>query len=231
MQLDVEGTVPAADGPFIVAPLHEGFGDILALATLELDLAFLARDELFAWPHLGPFLRSGAHVEVPTSPDVGGMRRIHEAVGASLARGRSVVAFPQGSILGLEVAFASGPFRLAASHDVPVLPVVLTGSHRVWEHPFSDLVRFGQRISMHILDTIAPGDAVARSAELERTMKRLALQPHMAPARRYVPARDGYWDGYDFDIDPSFPEVAAQLAAHRRTVSADLDAGGSSTRR
>ena len=49
---------------------------------------------------------------------------------------------------------------------------------------------------------------------LEQTMKQRALDS-AAPVRRYRPEKDGYWDGYRFAIDPSFPEVFEAVARHR----------------
>ena len=49
--------------------------------------------------------------------------------------------------------------------------------------------------------------------EVQRQLKRAALAPGMAPARRFVPERDGWWDGYAFAIDPAFAELAAAAAA------------------
>ncbi len=48
-------------------------------------------------------------------------------------------------------------------------------------------------------------------------MKALAFSPDVPPPRRYVPERDGYWDGFAFEIDPDFPVVADAVNAHRRT--------------
>ena len=41
----------------------------------------------------------------------------------------------------------------------------------------------------------------------------------MAPPRRFVPERDGYWDGYAYEIDPAFPSLQAEIARHRQAVS------------
>ena len=100
------------------------------------------------------------------------------------------------------------------------MPIVLTGSHRVWEYPFSRLVRFGQSIEMEVLKPIRPEDAEDAMDSVQQEMKQIALSRQRVPPRRYVPARDGFWDGYRFDIDPSFPEVAAEVAAHRAIGSA-----------
>jgi 1-acyl-sn-glycerol-3-phosphate acyltransferase len=42
----------------------------------------------------------------------------------------------------------------------------------------------------------------------------------MAQPRRFVPARDGYWDGYAYEIDPAFPALRAEVERHRATHGA-----------
>ena len=214
MEVRVEGRVPAG-GPYIVAPLHEGFADALVLLSLGLDLRFLARDELYDWPELGHYLRATNQIRVPTKLNRAALRALHAEVGVALASGESVVVFPQGSLLGLEVAFADGAFRLAERYGVPVLPVVLTGSHRVWEHPFSDRLRYGCQVAATILPPVPAQVARGASRRIERQMKQRAQEPGRPPARRYDPERDGYWDGYAFEIDPAFPDVANKVMAHR----------------
>jgi 1-acyl-sn-glycerol-3-phosphate acyltransferase len=47
----------------------------------------------------------------------------------------------------------------------------------------------------------------------------------MAPPRRFVPARDGYWDGYAYEIDPDFSALAAEVAARRHGRAAQGQSG------
>lgn len=202
--------------PYVVLPLHEGFADALALMELPLDLRFVARDELFEWPVLGRYLRDTGQIIVQEGAARSSYRRLLTDGREALARGESLVIFPQGSILGIEVAFWRGAFEVAEKLEAAVLPVVLTGSHRVWEYPYSPLVRFGERMSMTVLPPIEPGEAIARAADLETEMKRIALSSGMAPARRFRPEVDGFWDDYAYEIDPAFPELAAQIAEHRQ---------------
>jgi len=142
-----------------------------------------------------------------------------ESGGAILDQGDALVVFPQGSILGVEVAFWPGAFQLAERLNAWVLPVVITGSHRVWEYPYSPLVRFGQPVSVRVLPPVPPGGAIEAAPALETEMKRVALEDAVAPARRFRPEVDGYWDGYRYEIDPAFPDLVAQVAAHREFVS------------
>jgi 1-acyl-sn-glycerol-3-phosphate acyltransferase len=210
---------------YVVVSLHEGFADALALLRLPLRLRFATRDELFASPHLGGYLAATEQIRVDEGGTTASLRRFYREVAAAFASGDSLVVFAQGSVLGIEVAFLPGAMRIASRFGHPVLPIVLTGSHRVWEHPYSPIVRLDQTMAMHVLPPIRAqrfGPIEARN--LEREMKRLALAQSDAPVRRFVPERDGWWDDYRYAIDPDFPDVASQVAAHR----ASIGRGGSS---
>jgi 1-acyl-sn-glycerol-3-phosphate acyltransferase len=205
---------------YVVLPLHEGFADALALLHLPLPLKFAARDELFDWPGLGPYLQATGHLRVATQTTVASLRNLYRDGERVFDEGNSLVVFPQGTVLGIEILFQPGALRLAKHFARPVLPVVLTGSHRVWEHPFSSRLRFGQRISMRVLEPIDPqqfADAEFRS--LEKQMKSIALSDDVAPVRRYNPDRDGWWDGYRFEIDPAFRQLKHRVDEHRSTAS------------
>jgi 1-acyl-sn-glycerol-3-phosphate acyltransferase len=200
---------------YLVAPLHEGFADPLLLSRLPIRARYLVRDELFEWRHLGRFLRASGQVEVATESGGRDTRAILRQTRAVTRSGDSLVVFPQGSILGIEVAFTKGAFLLADRLSLPLLPVVITGTHRVWEHPYGPTLRYGQQVSMTILPSIPVGEALASKADIESEMKDLALANTVAPARRFDPERDGYWDGYDYEIDPRFPELAELVRHHR----------------
>ncbi len=225
IRLDVRGLEHVrSGGPYVVTPLHEGFADALVLLQLPLDLRFVARDELFAWRYFGPLLRDTEQVEVCPEDGARSYRSLRRHAPAVLAGGESLVVFPQGSILGIEIDFKAGPFALAHALGRPILPIALTGGHRVWEHPFTPRLRYGQRMSLHILPPISGEACRTRDVESLRTevqwrLKAAALSGAMAPPRRFVPARDGYWDGYAYAIDPAFPALAEELARHRRPAA------------
>ncbi len=201
------------DTRYVIAPLHEAFADPVALLHLPLNLTWMARAELAEWRTLGRYLEGTDQLIV--DPEHGDFRDLVHKSSGVFERGDNLVVFPQGSILGIELAFKPGAFWLAERLDRPILPVVLTGGHRVWEHPFSPLLRFGQSVEMDVLDPIPPSEARAEMASIEARMRALAMNPERVQPRRYDPLRDGFWDGYDFEISPSFPALAAQIAAHR----------------
>jgi 1-acyl-sn-glycerol-3-phosphate acyltransferase len=205
--------------PYIVAPLHEGFADVMALMRLPIDLRFVVRKELVDLPRLGSFINAGDHIPIADSPSRADLRDLLRRIEDTITVGESPVVFPQGSILGVEVAFASGALRIARHLGVPILPVVLSGSHLVYEHPFSPTVRFGRTISMTVLPPMEPENLeIGSFRELERTMKRRALADREAPVRRFVPERDGWWDDYEYSIDEDFPDLYRRVAEHRLSV-------------
>ncbi|MGE3796006.1 MAG: lysophospholipid acyltransferase family protein [Dehalococcoidia bacterium] len=217
--LRTTGLHHARDGPFVVLPLHESLVDPLLLARLPLRQRFLARDELWTWSHVGPLLRGGGHLSVPLRVDATAVRAVLREAREVTAGGESVVVFPQGSILGIEVAFNRGGFWLAQRLGLPVLPVVITGTHRVWEHPYSPRLRRGPRVALHVLAPIPGDEAWPRAAEVEDMMRAVALADEHAPPRRFAPEEDGYWDGYPYEIATAFPKLSAQVASHRRALA------------
>ena len=199
---------------YVVAALHEGFADGLALLHLPLSLTAVARDELATFPFLGSQLRRGRHLLVRPEHALGSARTLCREGRAAIEAGDSLLLFPQGSILGIEVAFQPGAFNLARRLGRPLLPVVVTGGHRVWEHPFTATLRLNQSMSVAVLPPVAPEEAVPERAAIERAMKRRALTG-ATPPRRFDPVRDGYWDDYRYEIDPAFPALARRVASHR----------------
>ena len=194
-------------GNYVVIPLHEGFADVLALLRLPLDLSWVIRDELLALPFFGDYLQAAGHIAIEPEAPRTAWKRVLLQASERLENGESVVIFPQGSLLGVETAFQPGAFRLAARVGRPVLPVVLTGTHQVWDYPFSSQLRTGQSVRLEVLEPLHAGEFDPR--DLERDMKRRALAVTRAPVRHYVPERDGLWEGFRFSIDPDFPDTAA----------------------
>ena len=212
------------DERYVVVSLHEGFADGLALGRLPLSLTAVARDELATLPLLGEQLARGRHLLIRPERPVPAARACLRGARASIEAGESLLLFPQGSILGIEVAFQPGAFRLAACLGRPLLPVVVTGGHRVWEHPFAPTLRFDQSMNVAVLPPIPPEEAVGRQEAIERRMKQLALASP-TPPRHFDPARDGYWDDYRYEIDPAFPALARRIASHRHDGAAQRWSG------
>lgn len=203
------------DESYVVVSLHEGFIDVPVLTHLPLRLTFTARSELLQWRTLGRFLQATDQIVLADENPVAAARALLRSGAERLAGGESVVVFPQASILGIETAFQAGAARLARRSGARLLPVAIAGTHRVWEYPFSPLVRFDQPVLLRVLPPVEP-DA---GPGLEAQIKREALANRHAPVRRFDPDRDGWWDGYHYSIDPAFSDLADRHRARRREMA------------
>lgn len=202
--------------PYLVLPLHEGLIDVPLLVRLPLPMTFVARADLAEQKPLDRMLAASRQILInPEAPSA--LRTMLRQAARLQSLGRSVVVFPQGSVLGIETAFRQGACAVAERLGLDVLPVVIAGSHRVWEYPFSPVVRRRVPVHMEVMKPRTIADSTD-FRELERAMKQRALSNTVAPVRRYVPARDGYWDGDRFDIDPDYAEIHEDVARHRRDL-------------
>ena len=73
-------------------------------------------------------------------------------------------------------------------------------------------------MSVTVLPPVPPEEVVSQRLATERCLKELALAS-ATPPRHFDPRRDGYWDDYRYEIDPAFPDLARQIANHRRATA------------
>lgn len=119
-------------GPFILASNHVSFLDPPLLgAACPRRLSFMARATLFTHGLLGAFMR-GVHV-IPLERGEGDLGAIREAV-HRLHRGDAVAIFPEGGrqMSGRLGAAQRGVGLLADAAQVPIIPVVVTGTFEAW---------------------------------------------------------------------------------------------------
>ena len=128
------------EGPLLVIANHLGLADPPLLgASLSRQVAFMAKQELFRWPVIGPFLkRLGAFPVHRGRLDLPAMRRAYRL----LEKGAALAIFPEGmrSRNGkLSYAFR-GAAQIAVRANVPILPVAISGTEAL-EQPLGLLSR------------------------------------------------------------------------------------------
>jgi 1-acyl-sn-glycerol-3-phosphate acyltransferase len=120
-------------GPCIVVANHQsGLDPVAQIWALPLSLRILAMRELFQIAILARALRTVGMIEVDR--DSPSLRVIVKSVAEALAAGHSVLIFPEGKISkdGSVAEFKNGAFLMAVMNQVPVLPVAICGSNKVW---------------------------------------------------------------------------------------------------
>ncbi len=118
---------------YLVISNHAGMADIpLLLGTMNLNLRFLAKEELGKIPLLGRALRQAGYVMIKRGQNRDALKSLFAATEV-LKSGRSVHIFPEGtrSATGELLPFKRGAFRVAQAGGAPVLPITIIGSHLI----------------------------------------------------------------------------------------------------
>jgi 1-acyl-sn-glycerol-3-phosphate acyltransferase len=145
------------------------FGGFAARPSRRL-VRFMAKRELFDHRVSGPIMRSLHHINVDRAAGAASYRTALEYLKA----GEVVGIFPEATISrSFELKeFKSGATRLAASAKVPVVPVILWGTQRMYtkDHP-RDFSR-GQTIALTVGEPLFPTarDHAQAQEELHATM-------------------------------------------------------------
>jgi 1-acyl-sn-glycerol-3-phosphate acyltransferase len=158
-----------AVGPCVVVANHQsGLDPVTLVKALPLSLRILAMRELFEIVLLGRALRTIGMIEVDReSPS---LRVIVKSVAELLAAGHSVLIFPEGkiSVDGSVREFKDGAFLMAVMNQVPILPVAICGTNKVWPAAGRE-IRSG---TVHI----AIGPPIATSGRTRRDVPALRAQ-------------------------------------------------------
>jgi 1-acyl-sn-glycerol-3-phosphate acyltransferase len=160
---------------------------------------FMAKDDVFRHKISGPLMRGMHHIPVDRAAGAASFR---EAVTA-LRAGEIVGVFPEATISrSFELkGFKSGAVRMAQAAGVPVLPMVIWGSQRVWTKGYPKrLGRSNVPITLSVGEPIAAGrtdDADDVNAQMRARMTELlhaaqeAYPAVPAGELKFLPARLG----------------------------------------
>lgn len=177
-RFQITGTehIPRTGGALLTIN-HVGYLDFvyagLAAQPAGRYVRFMAKKEVFDNPVGGAVMRSMHHIPVDRGAGAGSLR----AAVDYLRSGELVGIFPEATISrAMELKeFKSGAVRIAATAGVPVVPVVLFGTQRLFtkDHP-RDLSR-GRTISISVGPPMWPRDSdpEADTARLHQVMSGL----------------------------------------------------------
>lgn len=178
-QLSGTENVPRSGGVLIVSN-HVGYLDFIyaglgAWPSRRL-VRFMAKREVFDNSIGGPVMRSMHHISVDRAD---GMDSFNEAV-RYLKNGEAVGIFPEATISrAMELKeFKTGAVRIAAEAGVPIVPVIIFGTQRMFtkDHP-KDFKR-GKTISITVGEQfhVTGEDPVSETAELKARMNTMLEQ-------------------------------------------------------
>jgi len=149
------------------------------VSSLPVSVRFLAKAEMFKVPVLGGGMRAIHMVETDRHAGPTAHRRINEQVNAAIGAGLSLVIYPEGtrSRDARLKPFKKGAFRIAVEHNMPVVPVTISGTERAWK-PGSRIV-YGGTIDLIIHDPIPTEDlTVADLNELRTRVREIVAETY-----------------------------------------------------
>jgi len=195
-----------SEGPFLLVSNHRSYFDVAALAIvaarIRRPVRFMGKQELFDAPVVGQLSRAlgGIPVDRDTAPG-DSMRKAT----AALRAGEAVVVLPQGTIPRGEAFFdpvlkgKTGAARLAASTGVPVIPIALWGTEKVWprsskvpnvanlQHPPRVTVTIGPPVPLGLTDAAA--DTATLMAAIVDLLPAEAREVHTPTAEELAATR------------------------------------------
>ena len=220
LRIDVAGQehIPASGGGVVVMN-HTGYLDF-ALAALPFWrergrlVRFMAKQEVFTSRVTGPLMRAMHHIPVDREAGAASFRAAVEALRA----GELVGIFPEATISRSFCLkeFKSGATRMARAAGVPLIPVALWGSQRVWTKARKPAIRAARHIPIGITigPPLQPGRGAAPDIELIDAINDL-LDITRA---RYpeAPGNDLWWVPAHLGGTAPTPERAAALDAEEQ---------------
>lgn len=118
---------------YIIVANHQSLYDIYVLyGCIGIDFKWVMKKELERIPFLGPVCKSLGHIFIDRSNTDRAVATINAAK-EKIKNGTSVIFFPEGSRSsdGKTGPFKKGAFKLALDLGLPVLPVTLSGTHKI----------------------------------------------------------------------------------------------------
>jgi len=205
LRFDFQGTenLPSSqNGGAVLAMNHISYLDFALIGTAALPMKryvrFMAKKEIFDNKVAGPLMRGMHHISVDRA---NGSASLVAALRA-LRDGEVIGIFPEGTIsVSFEIKeLKSGAVRLAQGAGVPVIPIVIWGSQRLWTKkvkrnllqrgvPIS--VTFGAPIYFEKDSDVEAGEAQLRDAMVTLLHQVQEKYPDSHQGQRWAPVRLG----------------------------------------
>ncbi|MFR9778699.1 lysophospholipid acyltransferase family protein [Micromonospora sp. MS34] len=218
LRLTVEGShhVPRSGGA-VMASNHVSYLDFIfcgygALESRRL-VRFMAKDSVFRHRVSGPLMRGMKHIPVNRAAGAGS----YATAVSALRRGEVVGVFPEATISRSFTVkeLKNGAARMAREAAVPLLPVALWGTQRLWTkgRPRT-LTRRHTPVTILVGEPMDPAgfpDANAMTAELKSRLAALVDRAQREYPEQPAGPEDAWWQPAHLGGTAPTPEEAAAL--------------------
>lgn len=161
----LENIPPNDSPPFLIVANHQTYVDpVWICLPMRRRVRYMAFGEAFSWPVVGKLIQYLGAFPVNLTPS-GTMSAMKESL-KTLRDGAILVVFPEGArefADGKLLEFKTGAVKIAAQAKVPLLPVTISGGHKIWPqkqkypklfrrvtityHPLIDINAVGRQLS------------------------------------------------------------------------------------
>ncbi|MFE6774996.1 lysophospholipid acyltransferase family protein [Streptomyces sp. NPDC057702] len=219
LRFDIQGTenIPRRGGAVLVSN-HIGYLDFvfagLTARPAKRLVRFMAKESVFRHKVSGPLMRAMKHIPVDRRQGVDAYRHAVK----SLRSGEIIGVFPEATISPSFTlkTFKSGAARMAQEAGVPLLPMALWGTQRLWTKGHKrDLGRNHFPITMRVGEPMAAEPGESADSLTERLRAR--VQELLEAAQRAYPVRpkgpdDTWW--VPAHLGGTAPAPSVQPAGH-----------------
>lgn len=172
--------------PCIIASKHESAWDTVIFLLLLRRPGYVVKRELLRVPLFGWYLQRGGSIAIDRKGGASALRRMIASARRTIAEGRHIVIFPEGTRVapGQRLPYHPGVAALYTKLEVPVVPVALN-SGLFWAR--RSILKKPGRIVLEFLEPIAPGlprkDFLATlERRIEDASARLAEEARAGPS-------------------------------------------------
>lgn len=151
---------------YVIVANHQSLADIFVLAGLRHHFKWVSKESLMRIPFFGWNMRLNEYIAIKRG-DIRSIKEMMSTCKHWLMQGVSIMMFPEGtrSETGEIGHFRDGSFRLALDCDVPVIPVVISGTREVISK-HGRCFNFGARMTIRVLPPVLPGPFMGSSGKM-----------------------------------------------------------------
>jgi 1-acyl-sn-glycerol-3-phosphate acyltransferase len=115
--------------PYVVVSNHESFVDMLLISHLPWEMKWLSKESMFKIPLVGWLMSMAGDIRLIRGNKQSIVSAMH-GCSDRLGKRTSVMLFPEGTRTrdGSLGEFKDGAFRIAIEHQVPIVPMAVTGT-------------------------------------------------------------------------------------------------------
>lgn len=173
---------------YVMVMNHNSGVDIFAAYKIPLNFRWVSKREVFKVPFMGPLLTIHGDIPIERGNPAEALAKVLSLGQLWLSRGASVAIFPEGtrSKTGEINRFKMGAFNLAKEANVEILPIVMTGTNKVFRKGW--LVNWKNRIAIRVLKPISVDEVAATDVKDMAQKVREQMIDELAKLRAEVAA-------------------------------------------